>query len=98
MELCLTLFVGVCGLKIENRSLRLKMEAFFVNLHCHFLFMDAEKAFILRTIDTSIGAGKANPRLISSNQGKNAMQCNAIAKLKLKIHASKSGNSTFRQR
>ena len=37
-------------------------------------FTHAENACILRTIDTYLQAVRANPRFISSNQGKNAAQ------------------------
>jgi hypothetical protein len=46
----------------------------YLKQSCHFPFTHAEFAWILRTIDNYIQAVKANLRLISLNQGKNAMQ------------------------
>jgi len=55
--------------------------------------MHAENACISRTVDIYLQAVWANPRFITSNQGKNTMLCLAfsIGKFlsKLKIHASK---------
>ncbi len=57
------------------------------------LFTHAEIPFIFRTIDTYIQAFQANPRFISSNQGKNALKNNAfligILLYKIEITCSK---------
>ena len=49
-----------------------------IKLSSHFPFMHAENACILKTIHTFLQAVWAYPRFISSNQGKNAMQCIAF--------------------
>jgi len=56
--------------------------------------MHAGNACVLRTIDIYLQALWANPRFISSNQGKNAMLCFAFSigkfVLNFKIQVSKS--------
>jgi hypothetical protein len=57
------------------------------------LFTHAEIPFIFRTKDTCVRPFQANPRFISSNQGKNAMKRNAfligIFLFKIEITCSK---------
>ena len=51
----------------------------YIKLSCHFPFQHAENACVLRTIGIYLQAVWANPRFISSNQGKNATLCVAIS-------------------
>jgi hypothetical protein len=64
-----------------------------LKLSCHFLFTHADNAWIFRTIDIYLQAVWANPRFISSNQGKNATLQIAFSigkfLFKLKTHVTK---------
>ena len=72
---CRSISAAKCAIHlIQHCTHRLWKYAALLKLSCDTPFTHAENACVLRTIDTYLQAVWANSRLISSNQGKNAMQ------------------------